>query len=46
MGTAIVLIILAAAVGGVIYKLYRNRKEGKSSCGCGGDCGKCSSCGR
>lgn len=46
MGTVIVLIVLAAAVGGVIYKMYRNKKEGKSSCGCGGDCSSCKHCGK
>lgn len=45
MGTAVVLAILVAVVGGIIYKMRKDKKSGKSSCGC--DCGDCScGCGK
>lgn len=37
--TILICLGLAAAVGGAIYVLIRDKKQGKSSCGCG-----CSSC--
>ncbi len=43
MGTAIVAGILVLAVGAVVRKLWRNRKNGVS-CGCGGDCASCRNC--
>ncbi|MBE5908665.1 MAG: FeoB-associated Cys-rich membrane protein [Lachnospiraceae bacterium] len=39
MGTAVVLAVLVAAVGGIIYKMVKDKKSGKNSCG--GDCGHC-----
>ena len=39
IGTIIVFVVLAIIVGIVIYKMYRDKKKGKSSCGC-----NCSSC--
>ena len=39
IGTIVVVLILAAVVGLVIFKMIKNKKEGKSSCGCG-----CSDC--
>ncbi|MBR5202978.1 MAG: FeoB-associated Cys-rich membrane protein [Clostridia bacterium] len=39
MGTIIVSVILAIIVSLIIYKMYRDKKKGKSSCGC-----NCSSC--
>ena len=38
-GTIIVLLILAALVGLVIYKMVKDKKSGKNSCGC--NCGCC-----
>lgn len=35
MGTAIVLIIVLAVVGLVIFKMVKDKKAGKTSCGCG-----------
>lgn len=35
MGTAIVLIILVVIVGRIIFKMVKDKKAGKSSCGCG-----------
>ncbi|MGI6020915.1 MAG: FeoB-associated Cys-rich membrane protein [Lachnospiraceae bacterium] len=40
MGTFIVVALLVIASAAVIYKLIRDKKEGKSACGC--DCGHCS----
>ncbi|PWM68080.1 MAG: FeoB-associated Cys-rich membrane protein [Eubacteriales Family XIII. Incertae Sedis bacterium] len=39
VGTAVVGVILAAAVILIVRKMIRDKKAGKSSCGCG-----CSSC--
>ena len=38
-GTILVSIILAGLVAGIIVRLRRDRKQGKSSCGC--NCGNC-----
>ena len=40
MGTAIVLLVLCAIVGAVIYKMVKDKRSGKSSCG-----GNCAGCG-
>ncbi len=37
--TILICLGLAAAIGGAIYVLVRDKKQGKSSCGCG-----CSTC--
>ncbi len=44
LGTIIVLLLLLAAVAGIAFRLLKNQKQGKSSCGC--SCGGCenSSC--
>ncbi|MDO4944737.1 MAG: FeoB-associated Cys-rich membrane protein [Ruminococcus sp.] len=39
LGTAIVLIVLAAMVTAIIVHLVKDKKAGKSSCGC--NCGCC-----
>lgn len=39
MGTIVVFLIVAAVIALIIFKLIRDRKNGKSSCGCG-----CESC--
>lgn len=39
LGNIIVIAILVLIVAGVIFKMVRDRKKGKSSCGC--DCGQC-----
>ena len=39
MGTAIVVIILVAVVTLIIWRMVKDRKAGKSNCGCG-----CASC--
>ena len=38
-GTIIVCLVLAGTVTGIILRLRRNKKQGKSSCGC--NCGCC-----
>ena len=39
IGTIAVLLIVAAVVGLIIYKMAKDKKAGKSACGC-----KCSGC--
>lgn len=39
ISTIIICIVLAGAVAGIIIKMIKNKKNGKSSCGCG-----CSNC--
>ena len=41
IGTVIVSLILAAAVAAVIVKLIRDKRRGRTSCGCG--CDRCPS---
>ena len=38
-GTLVVSLLLTALVARIIFKLRRDRKQGKSSCGC--NCGCC-----
>ncbi|MBE6630481.1 MAG: FeoB-associated Cys-rich membrane protein [Ruminococcaceae bacterium] len=35
LGTTIVLLLVGAMIGGIIYKLIRDRKAGKNGCSCG-----------
>ena len=50
IGTVVVLLILLAAVGLVIRKLVRDKRAGKTYCGCSesgtcsGHCAGCSGC--
>ena len=44
MGTAVVVIILAVVVGLIIWSMVRDKKAGKSSCGC--NCGNCPMAGK
>ena len=39
IGTIVVVVLLLAAVVGVVLKMVRDRKNGKSGCGYG--CGSC-----
>ncbi len=44
LGTIVVSLILILIVAGIIYSMIRNKKMGKSSCGCGcAGCNKCAS---
>lgn len=44
MGTVIVGGVLAVIVGLLIWKMVKDKKAGKSSCG--GDCAHCRGCGK
>lgn len=44
MGTVIVGGVLAVIVGLLIWKMIKDKKTGKSSCG--GDCAHCKGCGK
>lgn len=44
MGTVIVGSVLAVIVGLLIWKMIKDKKAGKSSCG--GDCAHCRGCGK
>ncbi len=39
LGTTIVLVLVGAMIGGIIYAMIRDRKRGKSGCSCG--CAQC-----
>lgn len=39
IGTIIICTVLVAAVAAIIISMVRNKKKGKTSCGCG--CSKC-----
>jgi hypothetical protein len=41
IATIVISILLFAAVVAILMKINKNRREGKSSCGCGGSCGSC-----
>ncbi len=41
IATIVISILLFAAVVAILMKMSRDRREGKSSCGCGGSCGSC-----
>lgn len=43
LGTILVLLAVAVIVAGIIFKLVRDKKNNKSSCGC--DCSSCGACG-
>ena len=42
-GTLLICLVLAAVVAAVVVKLVRDRKKGKSSCGC--NCAHCAMAG-
>ena len=41
VATIIAGVLVAAVLGCVIYSMARNKRQGKSSCGCGGCAGGC-----
>ena len=43
LGTIVVTILLIAAVAGVIYKMIKDKNQGRSCCG--GSCSQCNACG-
>lgn len=44
MATWIVGGVVALVVVGIIVKMIRDKKAGKSGCSCGGECGSCKGC--
>lgn len=42
LGTVLISIGLVLIVGGILYKMWKDKKAGKSSCG--GDCAHCGGC--
>ena len=44
MATAIVGGVLVITVSLILYKMIKDKKSGKSSCSCGGDCERCKGC--
>ena len=45
IATIVISILLFAAVIAILMKINKDRREGKSSCGCGGSCkGGCPGC--
>lgn len=42
LGTVLISVGLMLIVGGILYKMRKDKKAGKSSCG--GDCAHCSGC--
>ena len=42
LGTILLTVLLAAAVAGVVRHLVRQKRQGGSSCSCGGGCVGCS----
>lgn len=45
LATVIVALLVFAALGLAMYKMIRDKREGKHSCSCGG-CSGCSGCSR
>ena len=43
IATILICLVLTLIVGGAIAVIIRDRKKGRSSCGC--DCGSCPGCG-
>jgi len=41
IGTIAVLAVLAGIVAAVVTFMVRSKKQGKSTCSCGGSCGCC-----
>lgn len=42
--TILIALLVAAVFVAIILRGIANRKKGKSSCACGGDCGSCKGC--
>ncbi len=42
MGDVIIIAVLAAIVAGIVYKMLKDRRSGRSACGC--DCSRCGKC--
>lgn len=44
IGTILVSLVLILIVAGIVFYLVRQKKSGKSSCSCGGNCSSCGVC--
>lgn len=44
LATIIVALLVFGGVGLAVYKMIRDKREGKHSCSCGGSCGGCTGC--
>ena len=44
MGTFIVSLVLIIVIGAIVGKMISNKKRGKLSCSCGGNCCECRLC--
>lgn len=46
LATAVVAVLVFGALGLAVYKMIRDKREGRHSCSCGGcsGCSGCSSC--
>lgn len=44
MATWIIGGILVMVVGTIVWKMMKDKREGKGACTCGGDCGHCKGC--
>lgn len=44
LGSIVVGLIVLAIVAAIIIKGVRDKRAGKSSCSCGGDCASCKHC--
>ena len=44
MATWIIGGILVMVVDTIIWKMMKDKREGKGACACGGDCGHCKGC--
>ena len=42
MGTILVGAVVLALVGGIVWRMVKNHRQGKENCG--GDCSKCRGC--
>lgn len=39
-----VVLVLAVVVALIVWKMVRDKKSGRSSCSCGGNCASCGAC--
>lgn len=44
MATWIIGLLLALAVGAIVLKMVRDKRNGKGGCSCGGGCSECHCC--
>ncbi|MBO4680553.1 MAG: FeoB-associated Cys-rich membrane protein [Clostridiales bacterium] len=44
IGTILISLMLALIVGGIVYSMIKDKRKGRSSCGCG--CANCAMAGK